>query len=123
MGWASVPYDPHWALRYPGRAAIMSFAGPGANLLLALVAAIGLRIGLANGFFVPLAAGDFDLKLGVLVEAAEPGVAVGAGKLLSIVFALNLILLVLNLLPLPPLDGSSIIPLLISRESAAKFYH
>src|SRR5918994_1002237 len=37
IGWASAPYDPHWASRHPGRAAVMSAADGGpsfaANLL------------------------------------------------------------------------------------------
>ena len=33
MGWASAPYDPHWSERYPKRAAWMSLAGPGGQLL------------------------------------------------------------------------------------------
>src|SRR5918995_5589435 len=36
IGWASAPYDPRWAERYPKRAAIMSAAGPAGNLLIAL---------------------------------------------------------------------------------------
>src|SRR4029078_5963909 len=28
IGWASTPYDPHWAARYPRRAAWMAAAGP-----------------------------------------------------------------------------------------------
>src|SRR6201997_3032744 len=31
IGWASAPYDPHWAMRHPKRAAWMSLAGPAAN--------------------------------------------------------------------------------------------
>src|SRR5690348_17172584 len=30
MGWASAPYDPEWARRYPRRAALMALAGPAA---------------------------------------------------------------------------------------------
>ncbi len=36
MGWASAPIDPLWAMRHPRRAAVVSFAGPLANLLLAV---------------------------------------------------------------------------------------
>ncbi|MDP6114256.1 MAG: site-2 protease family protein, partial [Planctomycetota bacterium] len=35
MGWASAPYDPHWALRHPKRAAWMAAAGPASNLMIA----------------------------------------------------------------------------------------
>ena len=32
IGWASAPYDPIWAQQFPKRSALMSLAGPGANL-------------------------------------------------------------------------------------------
>ena len=38
IGWASCPYDPRWAERYPRRAALMAAAGPFGNFLIALVA-------------------------------------------------------------------------------------
>src|SRR5690348_7572570 len=43
MGYASAPYDPDWARRHPRRAALMALAGPGANLLLVVVAALSLH--------------------------------------------------------------------------------
>ncbi|RIK75605.1 MAG: hypothetical protein DCC68_20885 [Planctomycetota bacterium] len=122
MGWASAPYNVHWALAYPKRAALMAMAGPAANLLLAVAAGIALRIGMAQGFFV--AADDFGADfLSRIVEAANPGAGIGAAKLLSIAFSMNLILFTFNLLPLPPLDGSAIVPLFLSHEGAAKFRH
>ncbi|HLH31910.1 MAG TPA: site-2 protease family protein, partial [Terriglobia bacterium] len=51
IGWASAPYDPFWQARYPRRAAWMSLAGPGANFVLMLIAAIGIRIGMMAGIF------------------------------------------------------------------------
>ena len=36
-------------------------------------------------------------------------------------FSLNLLLFLLNLMPLPPLDGSGIIPLLLTRENAQAY--
>ena len=50
MGWASAPYNPYWAERYPRRAAWMAAAGPAANLALALVAFGFLALGLAVGW-------------------------------------------------------------------------
>ena len=32
IGWASTPYDPDWAMRYPRRSAWMSLAGPALTL-------------------------------------------------------------------------------------------
>ena len=38
IGFASAPYDPAWAQKYPKRSAWMALAGPAANLLLMLIA-------------------------------------------------------------------------------------
>ena len=51
IGWASVPYDPQWAYENPRSAAKMSAAGPAANLLLALIAALAIRLGIHWGVF------------------------------------------------------------------------
>ena len=48
MGWASVPYDPVWAERYPRRAAWMALAGPAANLLIAIVSGLSIRLGVCS---------------------------------------------------------------------------
>jgi Zn-dependent protease len=117
MGWASAPYDPTWAHRYPRRAALMSLAGPLANLLLVLVAGLALRAGLAAGLFVP-APSDFFTSL---VGPAGPHAAAGAIVPLSILFSLNLLLFVFNLLPLPPLDGSAIVPAFLSNSMVARY--
>lgn len=94
MGWASAPYDPYWADRHPKRAALMALAGPMSNLLIATIAGVVLRFGFADG---------------------------PALQLLWILFTLNLLLFVFNLLPVPPLDGSALPPLLLS-DSAARSY-
>jgi Zn-dependent protease len=39
----------------------------------------------------------------------------------SIVFSLNLVLLVLNMIPLPPLDGSGALGLLLPEDVAARY--
>ena len=95
MGWASAPYDPEWAHRYPKRAAIMAAAGPAGNLLLAVIAGIAIR----------------------LTGAPEGGL----GTTLLILFYLNLLLFVFNLLPVPPLDGSAILPMFMSDDMARRY--
>jgi len=109
MGWASAPYDPVWARKYPRRAAWMSLAGPAANLLIALVAIILLRLGLETGLFVPIANQSFMQ----VVRAPGDGLLFGVSIVLSILFNLNFLLGLFNLLPVPPLDGSSGITLLM----------
>jgi Zn-dependent protease len=115
IGWASAPYDPRWAYSYPRRAAWMSLAGPAANLLLALVAGGIIRIGLMTGSFSAPTTLSFDRIFSV---NQGPG---GAVVPLSILFSLNLILCLFNLFPLPPLDGSGVLPLFM-KESLAQRY-
>jgi Zn-dependent protease len=119
MGWASAPYDPYWALKYPRRAALMAMAGPAANLLLAAVALVVLRLGLSYGFFAIPDVGDRNFDQWVVAQ--DEGLAVGAARLVSILFTLNLILLIFNLFPFPPLDGSAILQLGMRRETAARY--
>lgn len=118
MGWASAPYDPLWAHRHPKRAAIMAMAGPAGNLILVLVSGTILRLGLNTGIYVLPAAPRFER----LVEAAAPGgLAEAAIGPISILFFLNLLLFFFNLLPLPPLDGSAVLPAFMSNETAARY--
>jgi Zn-dependent protease len=116
IGWASTPYDPHWAARYPRRAAWMSLAGPAANAALVLAAAVAIRVGLAAGVFAPPESIAFDR----VVEGAAGGAAATVAALVSILFTLNLLLLVFNLIPLPPLDGASAIGLLLPERLALR---
>jgi len=102
FGWGKpVPFNPY-NLKWPkwGPVAV-AFAGPLSNLLLAIVAIVVLSV---------------------------VGVGLGAGNLLVIflgVFAqLNVMLMVFNLVPLPPLDGSKALLALLShpKYSAARLF-
>jgi Zn-dependent protease len=117
MGWASVPYDPCWAHRHPRRAAWMSLAGPGANLALAIFAALSIRVGIWTGAF----AHPYSASFTHIAEAVRPGAAEGAATILSVMFSLNLLLCIFNLLPIPPLDGFGVIALFLREESAQRF--
>jgi Zn-dependent protease len=116
LGWASTPFDPKWAHEHPRRAAAMSAAGPAANALLVLAAALAIRIGMAAGVFQPPAMVGFEH----LVEAGSDGLAATAALLLSILFTLNLLLLIFNLIPFPPLDGASAIGVFFSDQGARR---
>ncbi len=117
MGWASVPYDREWALRYPKRAAMMSMAGPLANLLLVMTAMMLIRIGMSMGFFYP----PDSLTFGSIVGSVESGWMEMGASFLSLIFSLNLLLFLFNLIPVPPLDGSGMIPFFLSHETAQKY--
>jgi Zn-dependent protease len=106
IGWASAPYDPLWERRHPRRAGWMALAGPAANFTLMLLSVLILHAGRIFQWF-----------------HRDP--ATGAPSLLGttlfITFSLNLLLGTFNLLPVPPLDGSTGIMVLMS-ESTAQSY-
>jgi Zn-dependent protease len=115
FGWASTPYDPFWEQRYPKRAAWMAAAGPGANLLIALLCLIALRIGLElDAFDSPET-----VHRSFLVSGETP-FAENLGRFLGILLVLNATLCVFNLLPVPPLDGASVLGLFLPEDTATR---
>ena len=118
IGWASTPYDPYWAQAYPKQAALKTLAGPAANLILMLIAAILIHIGIsAKIFHPPVMLGGFT----TVVEAYEDGLPTGLAVLVSILFTLNLVLLIFNLIPVPPLDGTAIGEFIFQGETLYKY--
>lgn len=117
IGWASAPYSLAWARQYPRRAALMALAGPGTNLALAVVAGLLIRLGYEWGAF----GAPYALTLSRLATSSAGGITDLAAHALSILLSLNLLLCLFNLVPLPPLDGSSA-PLLLLPPAAAKKY-
>ena len=118
MGWASAPYDPDWQERYPRRAAWMALAGPAANFAILLTAAILIKSFIAWGTL----ADPGEYMLSQVAVAADTGQESGLSVFLSILFSLNLLLFTLNLMPLPPLDGATIIGLLVDEKTALKIF-
>ena len=118
FGYASTPYDPVWARHYPKRSALMSLAGPLANFSLVLLMFALIRTGLLTGFFEA----PMRLSMAHVVDAKAGGYWQSAAMLISMFFSLNLILGFFNLIPLPPLDGSGILPLFLS-HSMANYYN
>jgi Zn-dependent protease len=106
IGWASAPYDPLWERRHPHRSAWMALAGPAANFTLMIVAALAIRIGRSQDVLTidPL--------------TGRPGLVF---LTLFIVFSLNLLLGTFNLLPVPPLDGSTGIMVLMTEDRAQRY--
>ena len=114
FGWASAPFNPYWAARHPRRAFAMSLAGPLAHLLPATVAWIAMAVGLRTGLF------QFGARhgLSMLVVPTNPDqpLLMALCMILGILFQLNIILCIFNLLPLPPMDGSEVWYFFIKRE-------
>ncbi len=106
IGWASAPYDPAWERRHPRRAAWMALAGPATNYTLMLIAAVALRLGWSQGW---------------LHEDPRTGNPDFASSVLGAFFSLNLLLGTFNLLPVPPLDGSTAIMLFMSETRSQRY--
>jgi Zn-dependent protease len=106
FGWASAPYDRNWERRHPRRAAWMALAGPATNYTLMLLAAMALRIGWNYHWLkIDPATGHADF----------------ASSVLGVFFFLNLLLGTFNLLPVPPLDGSTGIMLFMGENRAHRY--
>lgn len=94
IAWGAVPVDPRH-FRHRWSAALVSFSGPGANLLLAMM--------FAGLIFV----------LGFLGQIAEPGPREVIWMFLQVGLSANALLVVFNLLPIPMLDGWEIYALFL----------
>jgi Zn-dependent protease len=90
LGWAKpVPYNPHYLYKdYKYGPLKVALAGPLSNILLALVA-------------------------GFIIRAADSLIGAAGVAFLGFVVFLNLLLAVFNLIPVPPLDGSKILGVLL----------
>jgi Zn-dependent protease len=117
IGWASTPYDPFWAQRHRRRAALMALAGPAANLILVITGASIIRLGILLGFFYA----PPEITFTKVTAAVAPGLANSAAIVVSILFSLNIILLIFNLIPLPPLDGAAVLSLLLTERTAERY--
>ena len=89
----------------------------GPALLVVVAVGVVIHIGIAMGLFY---APD-SINFSHIVASRQEGMLVGLATLLSIMFSLNVLLFIFNLIPLPPLDGSGAIPLLVSREKAGAY--
>lgn len=101
FGWAKpVRINPS-RMRGPFDAALVALAGPFANLLIAFLVAIPLKLVVLAGS----------------LDASSPPL-----RLLLAVFILNVVLAVFNLLPIPPLDGYSFLSSLLRRRFPEFFF-
>lgn len=103
FGWASAPFDPEWERRYPRKSALMAMAGPAANFTLMFLAVVAFQLARHFGTFQ-------NQQYGPLLF-----------QVLIIVFSLNLLLGLFNLVPAPPLDGSSAIMIFMSDSTARRY--
>ena len=117
FGWASAPYDPYWAARHPKRAAMMGLAGPAGNLFLVILAGAAIRVGITTEkFYIP----DI-ISFVTVAESHDEGLFRGLAILLSIMFSLNLLLFVFNLLPIAPLDGTAWMEFVLTGDTLIRY--
>lgn len=100
-----VPYNPSYFKDARKGDVIVGLAGPAANLALALLGALITWI--VSLFF----AGSMGNEVGIYLLI-----------FLRMFVLINLYLMFFNLLPIPPLDGSSIFALLIPQKHLPKYY-
>ncbi len=102
FGWATTPVNPNRLRGNPRTSmAIVAIAGPAANLVMATLYALPIRLGAV----APAPPGDI---LPSLFQFLVMGVQI------------NLLLFAFNLLPIPPLDGFTILLGLLPAELAYK---
>ena len=83
---------------------LVAAAGPASNLLLAVLASIGLGLITVS----PMRVG-------------EPNVSAPMASLLSTAILTNVLLAVFNMIPIPPLDGGNVLGGLLPQPLAAKY--
>jgi len=92
-----VPYNPYNLTNQKWGEAIVAFAGPAANIVIAVVFSLLIRFA-------------------EVLSLNEVFVALSVG-----IIVLNIFLAFFNLIPIPPLDGSKIFPRLLPRSLAYKY--
>jgi len=109
FGWAKpVPINPYNFNDEKKDVALVSFAGPVANLILATIAALLLRL----GGVIP----SKTILLGATQEIFNPFI-----NFLFYLILVNLFLGFFNLIPIPPLDGSKILSAYLPRNINWKY--
>ena len=105
-----VPYNPRYFKNKRTGEAIVGLAGPCANLLMALLGTLvaWVFVNLPSAALSTLAQSDLFYYF--------------YGMFLPSFILINLYLMFFNLLPIPPLDGSSIIALFLNNRQLSKYY-
>ena len=104
FGWAK-PVPINWSnLRNPKRdIALVAIAGPLSNLIMALLWALFIKLGI------------------MLSHSISPSIALSMIYMGSAGILINLVLLFLNLIPIPPLDGSRVVSSFLPRKLANSY--
>lgn len=107
IGWAKpVPFNPYNLKDQKYGPLKIALAGPAANLIIALFFGMILR-------FFPIISNFLNLPIANLTIFIQ---------LIALVVQLNLLLMIFNLLPIPPLDGSKILLTFLPDRHKEAFY-
>src|SRR5262249_7096259 len=105
IGWAKpVPVNVRQLRHHRRDYVLVAAAGPGSNVLLALLAALLLAA-------LPVSP----------VTLGQPNVSVPLASLLSSAVRINVLLAVFNMIPIPPLDGGNVLGGLLPRPLATRY--
>ena len=117
FGYAHAPYDPVWAWQHPRRAALMSAGGPLANLTLAALAFAVLKVMVISGVATRVG-GYHPLEILYPVDGSDSQFLVAGIRMASVFLVLNVLLALINIVPLPPFDGAGVVEGLFPRTAA-----
>ena len=118
LGYAKpVPVNPYNLRNYKRDNMLVSIAGPGSNILLAVGALVIYKIFITIGIISPQDVYGFLAYL----KGQSPSASV---LILFFYFFLiiNVVLMVFNLLPIPPLDGSGVIEFFLKGDALRKYH-
>jgi Zn-dependent protease len=111
IGWAKpVPYNPY-NLRDPKYGDLkVAIGGPGTNLAIAIIFGIVARLtpiaaNIKQMLVIGFLRGDYDYLLGQMHGSLINSIFILSG----IICFINLLLMIFNLIPIPPLDGSKVL--------------
>ena len=118
FGWAKpVPINPLLFKQYRVGIIQVSLAGVAANLALVIFGAIALKVLLLSGVVA-----DQDAYWVInYMRPENPGLSYYLAWLIYMFMVLNIVLFIFNLIPVPPLDGSKVLMMLLPREQAIAF--
>ncbi len=121
FGWAKpVPVNPAAFRRPKEHMAIVAVAGPATNLLLGIVLAMATRFDtIAASTCTGLGFASNGLCLGGGEGILTDGLA---DRMLLAAILVNVALAIFNMLPIPPLDGSRLLPLVLPERARIAYY-
>ncbi|MCK4554202.1 site-2 protease family protein [Candidatus Parcubacteria bacterium] len=124
LGWAKpVPYNPYNLRDQKYGDLKVALGGPGTNFLLAILFGLAARLTplsamLKQNLIINYFSGNHDF----LLNQMQGSMIVSVFVLSIIVVFINLLLMIFNLMPIPPLDGSKVLMTFLSADWKAKFH-